>query len=131
MLRHAYHDALCVKTGGNSDGVLICSGTLRRNSGYGPCTSPGPTLKAMGSSKAAGEIVVGDILEVLPYKDPIPKRFRVPLRVPWRSGLLRKGEPLSHFRHWSSHSFPIQEVPNCVRVLCYMGLFKTEKPTGS
>jgi 5'-nucleotidase len=36
VLRHAYDDALCVKGGGVADGVLICGGTLRGDSVYGP-----------------------------------------------------------------------------------------------
>ena len=38
VLRHAYDDALCVKDGGIADGVLICGGTLRGDSVYGPGT---------------------------------------------------------------------------------------------
>ncbi|KAH8107148.1 Metallo-dependent phosphatase [Cristinia sonorae] len=54
VLRHAYDDALCVKTGGGSDGVLICGGTIRGDSTYGP-----------------GTVTLGDILEILPFQDPI------------------------------------------------------------
>ena len=71
MLKHAYYDALCMKTGGDSDVVLICGGTLRRDSVYGLGASPGPKLKAMGLSKATGEITLGDVLEILPFEDPI------------------------------------------------------------
>lgn len=38
VLRHAYDDALCVKGDGIADGVLICGGTLRGDSVYGPGT---------------------------------------------------------------------------------------------
>ncbi|KAG9095183.1 hypothetical protein FS749_010910 [Ceratobasidium sp. UAMH 11750] len=54
VLRHAYDDALCVKGGGVADGVLICGGTLRGDSVYGP-----------------GDITLGDLLEILPFEDPI------------------------------------------------------------
>ncbi|KAI0362720.1 Metallo-dependent phosphatase [Trametes cingulata] len=54
VLRHAYDDALCLQTGGGSDGVFICAGTLRGDSIYGP-----------------GPITLGDILEILPFEDPI------------------------------------------------------------
>ncbi|ELU40365.1 flagellar associated protein [Rhizoctonia solani AG-1 IA] len=54
VLRHAYDDALCVKGGGPADGVLICGGTLRGDSVYGP-----------------GDITLGDLLEILPFEDPI------------------------------------------------------------
>ncbi|QRV89758.1 nucleotide phosphoesterase protein YfkN [Ceratobasidium sp. AG-Ba] len=54
VLRHAYDDALCVKGGGIADGVLICGGTLRGDSVYGP-----------------GNITLGDLLEILPFEDPI------------------------------------------------------------
>ncbi|KZP23681.1 Metallo-dependent phosphatase [Athelia psychrophila] len=55
VIRHAYDDALCRdgSTGG-SDGVFICAGTLRGDSTYGP-----------------GNITLGDILEILPFEDPI------------------------------------------------------------
>ncbi|CDO69028.1 hypothetical protein BN946_scf184834.g35 [Trametes cinnabarina] len=42
------------ETGGGSDGVFICAGTLRGDSVYGP-----------------GVITLGDILEILPFEDPI------------------------------------------------------------
>ncbi|KAF9452854.1 Metallo-dependent phosphatase [Macrolepiota fuliginosa MF-IS2] len=54
VLRHAYDDALCMKGSGGSDGVFICAGTLRGDSMYGP-----------------GIITVGDILEILPFDDPV------------------------------------------------------------
>ncbi|KAH9901135.1 Metallo-dependent phosphatase [Cubamyces lactineus] len=54
VLRHAYDDALCLQTGGGSDGVFICAGTLRGDSIYGP-----------------GLVTLGDILEILPFEDPI------------------------------------------------------------
>ncbi|KAI1790780.1 Metallo-dependent phosphatase [Ganoderma leucocontextum] len=54
VLRHAYDDALCLQTGGGSDGVFICAGTLRGDSIYGP-----------------GLITLGDILEILPFEDPV------------------------------------------------------------
>jgi 5'-nucleotidase len=71
VLRHAYHDAICVKTGGGADGVLICGGTLRGDSVYGPGTSLSPKPKAMGSLEASGEVTLGDIMEILPFEDPI------------------------------------------------------------
>lgn len=36
VLRHAYDDALCLKGCGGADGVLICGGTIRGDSTYGP-----------------------------------------------------------------------------------------------
>ena len=39
---------------GYSDGVFICGGTIRGDSTYGP-----------------GVITLGDILEILPFEDPI------------------------------------------------------------
>ncbi|CAE7121238.1 unnamed protein product [Rhizoctonia solani] len=53
VLRHAYDDALCVKGAGPADGVLICGGTLRGDSVY------------------SGDITLGDLLEILPFEDPI------------------------------------------------------------
>ncbi|KAL0947321.1 hypothetical protein HGRIS_013440 [Hohenbuehelia grisea] len=54
VVRHAYDDALCVKGCGGSDGVFICAGTLRGDSVYGP-----------------GVITLGDIMEILPFEDPL------------------------------------------------------------
>lgn len=38
VLRHAYDEAICIKGGlnGGAHGVLICGGTLRGDSTYGP-----------------------------------------------------------------------------------------------
>ncbi|TFY68914.1 hypothetical protein EVJ58_g733 [Rhodofomes roseus] len=52
VLRHAYDEA--PEMAGGSDGVLICAGTLRGDSIYGP-----------------GNVTLGDILEILPFEDPI------------------------------------------------------------
>ena len=54
VLRHAYDEALCLRGCGGSDGVLICGGTIRGDSTYGP-----------------GLVTLGDILEILPFEDPI------------------------------------------------------------
>ncbi|KAK7440247.1 hypothetical protein VKT23_017188 [Stygiomarasmius scandens] len=54
IIRHAYDDCLTVSGGGGADGVLICAGTLRGDSQYGP-----------------GIITLGDILEILPFDDPL------------------------------------------------------------
>ncbi|THV08018.1 Metallo-dependent phosphatase [Dendrothele bispora CBS 962.96] len=54
IIRHAYDDCLTVGGGGGADGVLICAGTLRGDSEYGP-----------------GVITLGDILEILPFDDPL------------------------------------------------------------
>ncbi|KAG9318101.1 Metallo-dependent phosphatase-like protein [Chiua virens] len=53
-LRHAYDDILRTKYGSGSDGVLICAGTLRGDSQY-----------------PAGEITRGNIMEILPFDDPV------------------------------------------------------------
>ncbi|KII88925.1 hypothetical protein PLICRDRAFT_175177 [Plicaturopsis crispa FD-325 SS-3] len=52
--RHSYDDALCMKGCGGADGVFICAGTLRGDSVYGP-----------------GLITLGDIMEILPFEDPL------------------------------------------------------------
>ncbi|KAG6812759.1 hypothetical protein H0H92_000674 [Tricholoma furcatifolium] len=54
IIRHAYDDALCMQGCGGSDGVLICAGTLRGDSTYGP-----------------GIVTLGNILEILPFEDPV------------------------------------------------------------
>ncbi|OJA12754.1 hypothetical protein AZE42_07929 [Rhizopogon vesiculosus] len=54
VLRHAYDDSLCMKGEGGSDGVIFCSGTLRGGSVYPP-----------------GNITLGNILEILPWTDPV------------------------------------------------------------
>ncbi|TFK67898.1 Metallo-dependent phosphatase [Pluteus cervinus] len=54
VIRHAYDDALCLKGQGGADGVLICGGTLRGDSTYGP-----------------GVVTLGNILEILPFEDAV------------------------------------------------------------
>ncbi|KDR81434.1 hypothetical protein GALMADRAFT_239326 [Galerina marginata CBS 339.88] len=54
IARHAYDDALCMRGNEGSDGVLFCAGTFRGDSMYGP-----------------GLVTIGDILEILPFEDPI------------------------------------------------------------
>ncbi|KAF6765023.1 flagellar associated protein [Ephemerocybe angulata] len=54
IVRHAYDDTLSMNGHDGSDGVLICAGTLRGDSTYGP-----------------GLITIGDILEILPFEDPL------------------------------------------------------------
>ncbi|KAK0240597.1 Metallo-dependent phosphatase-like protein [Armillaria nabsnona] len=54
VIRHAYDDTLCMKGCGGADIVFICAGTLRGDSMYGP-----------------GTISLGDILEILPFEDPV------------------------------------------------------------
>ncbi|KAG6833489.1 hypothetical protein H0H87_006061 [Tephrocybe sp. NHM501043] len=54
IIRHAYDETLCMKGCGGSDGVFICAGTLRGDSTYGP-----------------GVVTLGNILEILPFEDPI------------------------------------------------------------
>ncbi|KAF5358493.1 hypothetical protein D9756_001737 [Leucocoprinus leucothites] len=54
IIRHAYDDALCLQGSGGADGVFICAGTLRGDSTYGP-----------------GVVTLGDILEILPFDDPV------------------------------------------------------------
>ncbi|KAJ7684723.1 Metallo-dependent phosphatase-like protein [Mycena polygramma] len=54
VCRHAYDDTLAMKGCGGSDGVLLCAGTFRGDSIYGP-----------------GPLSIGDILEILPFEDPI------------------------------------------------------------
>jgi len=137
VLRHAYNDALCMKTGGDSDGVLICGGTLRGDSVYGPGTTLSPNPKAMGSLQAAGEITLGDIMEILPFEDPIVV-IEIDGDTLWSAleGALetwpaQEGCAPSHFCCWSICSYATQEVPDCIRVSYYMGLFKAEGPTGS
>jgi 5'-nucleotidase len=71
VLRHAYDEALCMKTGGGADGVVICGGTLRGDSVYGPGMFLSPKLKAGDSRRLAGEITLGDVMEILPFEDPV------------------------------------------------------------
>ncbi|KAF7800272.1 hypothetical protein EIP86_011519 [Pleurotus ostreatoroseus] len=54
VLRHAYDQALCLRGLGGADGVFICGGTIRGDSTYGP-----------------GVVTLGDVLEILPFEDPI------------------------------------------------------------
>jgi len=55
ILRHTYDDVLCMKgIEGGVDGVFICAGMLRGDSVYGP-----------------GFLTLGDVLEILPFEDPL------------------------------------------------------------
>ncbi|KAF7311636.1 25S rRNA adenine-N(1) methyltransferase [Mycena kentingensis (nom. inval.)] len=54
VIRHAYDDSLAMSGCGGSDAVFVCAGTFRGDSMYGP-----------------GAITIGDILEILPFEDPI------------------------------------------------------------
>ncbi|KAF7322681.1 25S rRNA adenine-N(1) methyltransferase [Mycena chlorophos] len=54
VIRHAYDDSSAMLDGGGSDAVFVCAGTFRGDSTYGP-----------------GAVTLGDILEILPFEDPI------------------------------------------------------------
>ncbi|KAF7359391.1 Trifunctional nucleotide phosphoesterase protein YfkN [Mycena sanguinolenta] len=54
VIRHAYDDTLAMKGCGGADGVFVCAGTFRGDSIYGP-----------------GPITLGDVLEILPFEDPV------------------------------------------------------------
>ncbi|KAF9642736.1 5'-nucleotidase [Thelephora ganbajun] len=54
ILRHTYDDVLCLKGCGGADAVFFGAGTLRGDSTYGP-----------------GSITLGDIMEILPFEDPL------------------------------------------------------------
>ncbi|KAG8885507.1 hypothetical protein FRB97_000832 [Tulasnella sp. 331] len=54
VARYAYDDALGLKGVGGADGALLCSGSIRGDSVYGP-----------------GLISLGDILAILPFKGPM------------------------------------------------------------
>jgi 5'-nucleotidase len=68
---HAYDDALCVKDNGGIDAVFMCAGTFRGDSVYGP----GSHVSRLAHVSElvtilAGEITLGDILQILPWEDP-------------------------------------------------------------
>ncbi|KAF8509902.1 Metallo-dependent phosphatase-like protein [Gautieria morchelliformis] len=54
VLLHAYDEALCMQGSGGADAVIICAGSLRGDSVYGP-----------------GIMTLGDILEILPFDDSV------------------------------------------------------------
>ncbi|KAJ7632241.1 Metallo-dependent phosphatase-like protein [Roridomyces roridus] len=54
VIRHAYDETLAMQGYGGADAVFICAGTLRGDSVYGP-----------------GPITLGNILEILPFEDPV------------------------------------------------------------
>ncbi|KAK7023890.1 Trifunctional nucleotide phosphoesterase protein YfkN [Favolaschia claudopus] len=54
VVRHAYDESLAMKDCGGADGVFVCAGTFRGDSIYGP-----------------GQLTLGDILEILPFEDPL------------------------------------------------------------
>ncbi|KIJ34629.1 hypothetical protein M422DRAFT_213016 [Sphaerobolus stellatus SS14] len=53
-LFHCYDESLCMKGLGGTDIVFLCAGALRGDSVYGP-----------------GPITLGDIMEILPFEDPL------------------------------------------------------------
>ncbi|KAJ3572798.1 hypothetical protein NP233_g2848 [Leucocoprinus birnbaumii] len=72
VIRHAYDDALCLQSCEGSDGVLICAGTLRGDSTYGPGREF--TVHHTHTSRVElvlGVVTLGDILEILPFDDPV------------------------------------------------------------
>lgn len=57
---------------GGSDGVLICAGTIRGDSTYGPGNVCVVSVYAEAiNCLKTGNIALGDILEILPWEDPI------------------------------------------------------------
>jgi 5'-nucleotidase len=71
VIRHAYDDTLSVKGCGGADGVLICAGTLRGDSSYGPGQTLPIGLMQHRTYHRAGNITLGEILEILPFEDPV------------------------------------------------------------
>lgn len=56
---------------GGSDGVFICAGTLRGDSTYGPGSSSHQHHYLAFVKIIAGIVTLGNILEILPFEDPI------------------------------------------------------------
>jgi len=56
---------------GGSDGVLICAGTLRGDLVYGPGNTSVIPRQCCLTTLITGNVTLGDILEILPFEDPI------------------------------------------------------------
>lgn len=57
---------------GGSDAVLICAGTLRGDTVYGPGKyKKMHSVMEQTTYLIQGNITLGDILEILPFEDPI------------------------------------------------------------
>lgn len=56
---------------GGSDGVFLCAGTLRGDSVYGPGRHQELDNHRFPLTFLSGNITLGDILEILPFEDPI------------------------------------------------------------
>lgn len=70
VLRHAYDDALYMKCGSGSDGVLITGGTLRGDTVYPAGVYLPSSSDLVFTELLEGEITLGNILEILPFDDP-------------------------------------------------------------
>lgn len=70
---HAYDDALCIRPKGGADAVFICGGTIRGDSIYGPGEgfTVAVRLPILNRSPREGYLTVGNVLEILPFQDPI------------------------------------------------------------
>ncbi|KAK4685256.1 hypothetical protein P7C73_g4898, partial [Tremellales sp. Uapishka_1] len=89
---------------GGADAVIICGGTLRGDSQYGP-----------------GKITLGDILEILPFEDPVVvlelfgrstgKVFGIPSRVHCRNGLPKKGMHFESTMRSGGSPKPVRRFP--------------------
>jgi 5'-nucleotidase len=59
---------------GGADGTFICAGTLRGDSQYGPGQSTMQQkylFHSLNQEIWIGQITLGDILEILPFEDPM------------------------------------------------------------
>lgn len=57
--------------GGGCDAVFICAGTLRGDTVYGPGNCVSSYLLRKTYLHDLGVITLGEILEILPFEDPI------------------------------------------------------------
>lgn len=62
---------MCLKGYNGTDGVLICGGTVRGDSTYGPGRAYAILEKHRSHIGLSGVITLGDILEILPFEDPV------------------------------------------------------------
>jgi len=56
---------------GGADGVLLCAGTFRGDSTYGPGLPQFGGFCVISEPFTTGFLSIGDILEILPFEDPI------------------------------------------------------------
>ncbi|KAF9001947.1 Metallo-dependent phosphatase-like protein [Cyathus striatus] len=91
VIKHAYDEALCMKGCGGADGVLICAGTLRGDSEYGPGMALQPIVVLEVDGSALWD-ALESALETWPAQEGIMDSRRPPGQRVTGVWLLREAE---------------------------------------